>query len=102
MLHSQPVYTNAFRYFSLAHFRPFIFVDKQNAVALSDKPWHCLVSYVDDLTGKTKLLIFYLVLLRSVTLHLILWIRLNLPKMICLASNRMIQNQCVIAMNWPF
>ncbi|XP_031618644.1 sodium channel protein 60E isoform X2 [Contarinia nasturtii] len=27
--------------------------DKQNAVALSDsdKPWHCLVSYVDDLTG---------------------------------------------------
>lgn len=24
--------------------------DKENAVALSDKPWHCLVSYVDDLT----------------------------------------------------
>lgn len=25
-------------------------VDKQNAGSLSEKPWHCLVSYVDDLT----------------------------------------------------
>lgn len=52
MLHSQPVHTTASRYISILsiHFSSSIFVDKQNAVALSDKPWHCLVSYVDDLT----------------------------------------------------
>lgn len=37
-----------FYYYSCSYLNSF--VDKKNAVSLSEKPWHCLVSYVDDLT----------------------------------------------------
>lgn len=76
MLHSQ-LYIRLLLgiHHSLVHFSSSIFVDKQNAVALSDKPWHCLVSYVDDLTGNRKLLIFYLLIIDLSHIRIIIMMR---------------------------